>query len=193
MTCPRKNDLGLTWDLHICDLVPSLSRPLRSSDLGLLSIPRSLLKSKGDCAFAVRAPSFWNSLPLSVRSAESLNVFKKISQNPSLSSCIPYNWTVISLCAYLYMYVYFILSILFCLLLRLFSIIFWIMFYVYCTLYSPLQTFFWKKCYINKNLLTYLLLQSSKQWKIVSGSLQKGQLSLRISSIRSLCFNNIVP
>ena len=24
LTCPRKNDLRLTWDLHICDLVPSL-------------------------------------------------------------------------------------------------------------------------------------------------------------------------
>ena len=32
----------------------STSRPLRSSDLDLLSIPHSLLKSKGDCAFAVR-------------------------------------------------------------------------------------------------------------------------------------------
>ena len=56
----------------------STSRPLSSSDLGLLSIPCSLLKCKGDCAFAVRAPSLWNSLPSSVRSAESLNVFKKL-------------------------------------------------------------------------------------------------------------------
>ena len=43
----------------------STSRPLRSSDLGLLSVPRSLLKSKVDCAFAVRAPSLWISLPYS--------------------------------------------------------------------------------------------------------------------------------
>ena len=56
----------------------STSRPLRSSDLGLLSIPCSLLKSKGDCTFGVRAPSLWNSLPYSVRTAESLNVFKKL-------------------------------------------------------------------------------------------------------------------
>ena len=56
----------------------STSRPLRSSDLGLLFIPRSLLKSKGDCALAVRAPSLWNSLPSSVRAAESLNVFRKL-------------------------------------------------------------------------------------------------------------------
>ena len=52
----------------------STSRPLRSSDLGLLFIPRSVLKSKGDCAFAVRAPS----LHSSIRSAESLNVFRKL-------------------------------------------------------------------------------------------------------------------
>ena len=120
----------------------STSRPLRSFDLGLLYIPRSLLKSKGDCAFAVRAPSLWNSLPSSVRSSESLNVFKKTYQNPSLSSCIPCNRTVIILCTYLYMYVYFILSCLFyfCLFLCLFLI----MFYVYCALYSTLQTLFEK-------------------------------------------------
>ena len=28
--------------------------------------------------------------------------------------------------------------------------------YVYCTLYSTLQTLYWKKCYINENLITYL-------------------------------------
>ena len=30
------------------------------------------------CAFAVKVPSLWNSLPSSVRSSESLNVFKKL-------------------------------------------------------------------------------------------------------------------
>ena len=48
----------------------STSRPLRSSYQGPLFLPRSLLKSKGDCTFAARAPSLWNSLPCSVRSAE---------------------------------------------------------------------------------------------------------------------------
>ena len=55
----------------------STCRPLRSSNLVLLFTPCSLLKSKGDCTFAVRAPLLCNSLPSSIRSAESLNGFLK--------------------------------------------------------------------------------------------------------------------
>uniref|UniRef100_A0A0E9XEA4 Uncharacterized protein n=1 Tax=Anguilla anguilla TaxID=7936 RepID=A0A0E9XEA4_ANGAN len=35
------------------------SRNLRSSDQGLLVVPRSRLKTKGDCAFEVIAPKLW--------------------------------------------------------------------------------------------------------------------------------------
>ena len=51
-------------------------RALRSSDQLVLDVPRSFLRTKGDRAFAVAAPTLWNSLPLSVRSATSLATFK---------------------------------------------------------------------------------------------------------------------
>ncbi|KAK0139909.1 hypothetical protein N1851_023185 [Merluccius polli] len=53
-------------------------RPLRSSNLGLLSVPRSTCKSKGDRAFAVLAPTLWNSLPHSLRLTEFLDSFKRL-------------------------------------------------------------------------------------------------------------------
>ena len=43
------------------------SRSLRSSGQGLLFVPRTRLKTKGDCAFEVVAPKLWNSLPLKLR------------------------------------------------------------------------------------------------------------------------------
>ncbi len=38
------------------------SRSLRSSDQGLLVVPRAQLKTKGDLAFEVVAPTMWNTL-----------------------------------------------------------------------------------------------------------------------------------
>ena len=63
---------------YITDLLTSYSttRPLRSSNLGLLAVPQSKLKSRGDRAFAVAAPRLWNSIPLSIRSAPSIDSFK---------------------------------------------------------------------------------------------------------------------
>ncbi|KAL3061986.1 hypothetical protein OYC64_009996 [Pagothenia borchgrevinki] len=52
------------------------SRSLRSSDMGLLSIPRSRLRSVGDRAFSVAAPTLWNALPPKIRNAASLDIFK---------------------------------------------------------------------------------------------------------------------
>ncbi|KAF7669200.1 hypothetical protein LDENG_00233380 [Lucifuga dentata] len=37
------------------------NRSLRSSDQGLLLVPRFRLKTKGDCAFQVVDPKLWNS------------------------------------------------------------------------------------------------------------------------------------
>ncbi len=51
-------------------------RTLRSADKLLLAVPRSKKKSKGDRAFMVVAPKLWNSLPLHIRQARSLEVFK---------------------------------------------------------------------------------------------------------------------
>uniref|UniRef100_A0A3B3QY49 Reverse transcriptase domain-containing protein n=1 Tax=Paramormyrops kingsleyae TaxID=1676925 RepID=A0A3B3QY49_9TELE len=52
------------------------SRALRSADQLRLLIPPSRLKSRGDRAFAVMAPKLWNELPLHIRLAPSLAVFK---------------------------------------------------------------------------------------------------------------------
>ena len=53
------------------------SRSLRSSDQGLLVVPRARLKTKGDRAFEVVAPTLWNALPIDIRSAVSVDAFKK--------------------------------------------------------------------------------------------------------------------
>ena len=42
-------------------------RSLRSSDQGLLVIPASKFKTKGDRAFSVVAPTLWNALPLTIK------------------------------------------------------------------------------------------------------------------------------
>ncbi len=53
------------------------NRPLRSTNsLLLLSVPKTRLKLKGDRPFSVAAPQLWNNLPLYLRSATSLQVFK---------------------------------------------------------------------------------------------------------------------
>ncbi|KAL3054734.1 hypothetical protein OYC64_017630 [Pagothenia borchgrevinki] len=52
------------------------SRSLRSSDTGLLSIPRSRLRTVGDRAFSVATPTLWNALPAEIRNAASLDIFK---------------------------------------------------------------------------------------------------------------------
>ncbi len=51
-------------------------RSLRSSDQQLLTVPRSILKLKGDRAFSVAAPKLWNLLPVSIRSAPTISRFK---------------------------------------------------------------------------------------------------------------------
>ena len=52
------------------------ARCLRSSSGHLLRVPTSNLRSYGDRAFSVAAPSLWNKLPSDVRSCESLSTFK---------------------------------------------------------------------------------------------------------------------
>ena len=54
------------------------TRALRSSSELLLVVPRSRLKTKGDRAFAVAAPKLWNCLPLHIRSAQTLETFKRL-------------------------------------------------------------------------------------------------------------------
>lgn len=68
---------GLAPD-YLSDLVKvhQPSRALRSADQMVLDITRSLMKTRGDGAFAVVAHTLWNALPLSVWSVNSLSIFK---------------------------------------------------------------------------------------------------------------------
>lgn len=66
-------------------------RSLRSSDQLLLTIPPSRLKSRGDRAFAVLGPKLWNELPLHVRLAPSVPIFKSRLKT-HLFSLTLYEW-----------------------------------------------------------------------------------------------------
>ena len=52
-------------------------RTLRSNDQLLLVIPKTNMKTLGDRSFAASAPSLWNAMPLKLRQATSINIFKK--------------------------------------------------------------------------------------------------------------------
>lgn len=45
---------------------------------GLLSFPQAQLKTKGDIAFAVKAPERWDDLPQDIMSVESVTSFKSL-------------------------------------------------------------------------------------------------------------------
>ena len=53
------------------------TRDLRSSSRFLLETPSTKLKSFGDRAFSVYAPKLWNQLPIQIKQAPSLLIFKK--------------------------------------------------------------------------------------------------------------------
>ena len=54
------------------------TRVLRSSTKCLLFTPKTRLKTYGDRSFVACAPELWNKLPLSIRSTQTLNSFKKL-------------------------------------------------------------------------------------------------------------------
>jgi hypothetical protein len=51
-------------------------RSLRSSEQNLLTVPKTRLKSCGDRAFSMAAPTLWNNLPETLKASESLSTFK---------------------------------------------------------------------------------------------------------------------
>ena len=63
--------------VYISDILSSYepARSLRSTGKALLAVPGSRLKTKGDRAFAIRAPRLWNGLPEEIRFAESVPRF----------------------------------------------------------------------------------------------------------------------
>ncbi len=54
------------------------SRSLRSCNQALLVVPHVRLKCRGERAFSVAGPRLWNTLPLEIRMAPSLSVFKSL-------------------------------------------------------------------------------------------------------------------
>ena len=70
---------GLAPD-YIAELLsPKVNvRLLRSSNKHLLKVPKTKLKTKGDRAFSAVAPTLWNCLPLAIKNAESVDVFKRL-------------------------------------------------------------------------------------------------------------------
>ena len=63
---------------YLIDLINKKERShnIRSIDDNLLKVPKTNLVTFGDQAFQKAAPLLWNDLPLSIRTAETLNTFK---------------------------------------------------------------------------------------------------------------------
>jgi hypothetical protein len=63
---------------YLSDLLPRYipSRSLRSQNSGLLIVPRISKSTKGGRSFSYLAPKLWNSLPNTVREADTLTQFK---------------------------------------------------------------------------------------------------------------------
>ncbi len=68
----------MTAPSYLDDLLAphKLPRELRSTSNGSLKVPRSRTTLYGDRAFSVSAPQLWNDLPLDVRNAPALFIFK---------------------------------------------------------------------------------------------------------------------
>ena len=78
-TCLCFNAITSSTPAYLSDLLHlySPSRSLRSSaDTHLLKIPLYKCKTKGDRAFYYFGPSVWNSLPLHIRNATTIDTFK---------------------------------------------------------------------------------------------------------------------
>jgi len=71
---------------YLCELVSirKSSPKLRSSSQILLQVRVFQLKSYGDCAFSVAAPTLWNRLPADIRNARSLENFKSLLKTDPL-------------------------------------------------------------------------------------------------------------
>ncbi len=67
-------------------------RALRSSNQVLLDVPRARLKNKGDRAFSVVAPHLWNSLPVHIRTAQSVGIFKTFLKTHLYSWAFILSW-----------------------------------------------------------------------------------------------------
>ncbi|XP_051785978.1 uncharacterized protein LOC127528836 [Erpetoichthys calabaricus] len=60
------------------------NRNIRSSNECLLRIPRAKLKRSGEAAFCCYTPKIWNSLPIGIHQANTVEHFKKTAENTLL-------------------------------------------------------------------------------------------------------------
>ncbi len=68
------------------------SRSFRSADSGLLQVPRTRLKNRGDLAFSVVDPKLWDSLPVQIRTASTLFIFKSTLKTYFVSLAFNIYW-----------------------------------------------------------------------------------------------------
>ena len=70
--------LNGTAPSYISELLKSYQpqRNLRSSDANFLAIPKVLHKQSREAAFIHYAPKLWNTLPLYIKQASSVDIFK---------------------------------------------------------------------------------------------------------------------
>ena len=74
---------------YICDMVSHYkpTRSLRSASNLLLEVPSTRLVTCGDRSFNKAGPTLWNSLPIRVRSASTLNTFKRALKTYLFQRC----------------------------------------------------------------------------------------------------------
>lgn len=63
---------------YLCELITPYSnvRSLRSNTQLLLNVPKSRLRTSGDRAFCVAAPTEWNKLPIEIKMSDTVSCFK---------------------------------------------------------------------------------------------------------------------
>ena len=66
-------DKNLATLLTLINYIPA--KTLQSSDAGLLEVTRSSHKKIGDAAFVNYVPKLWNTLPINIREANTLDIF----------------------------------------------------------------------------------------------------------------------
>ena len=86
ITYKALNGLAPSYIIEMLSLSNS-GRTLRSSNKALLDVPRTNLVTRGDRAFAARAPRLWNALPGHVRLAPSVPLFKSRLKTHLYTEC----------------------------------------------------------------------------------------------------------
>ena len=67
--------------------VSNIPRQLKSSTSQQLIVPKTKL-NLGKHAFSVAAPGVWNELPITLKTSETIAIFRKKTQDISLANCI---------------------------------------------------------------------------------------------------------